>query len=509
MTIPLLSTLFRHPPTSTALIDALGRRLTYSELLSRIDQLTHRLPPPTSSTPSAPPRIVLLQPPTPPFVLSLLATWAHSSIPVPLSPLYPPPALLPLVEDSTPTTIIAHQQCEPILSHLPLSHIHPLVIDDSLAFPQQPNHEPDIPHPAEFNSASLTENTSLDHPALIMFTSGTTGRAKGVVWTHDMVSYQTSMLSRAWRWSAEDRILNVLPLHHIHGLVNVVLTALSVGAQIEMQPVFDAKRVWEAFLRDEGSAPTVFMAVPAVYRRLIDMYEASAGGVQGRMREAAGRVRLFVCGSASLGRKEFDKWQRISGHRILERYGMTEAGMILGNDYDDRKQGMLGLPLPGVEVKVRSEGGEGGRLLVKGRGVFQEYWGRPDATRQCFDKDGWMDTGDVVVREGSGFRMLGRASTDIIKTGGYKVSAVEIEDVLKDCPAVKDCSVVGVGDEVLGESIVAAVVSESAEVGKEVVRFAEQRLPRYKVPRRVVVVDDFPRNVLGKVQKKLLKKSLQ
>lgn len=391
-------------------------------------------------------------------------------------------------------------------SHLLPSTTNPVVLDESLI------READLDAEKLYKSRcdalqAATLNVARD-VAMIIYTSGTTGKPKGVVWTHAMIAYQTSMLQSVWRWSEHDRVLNVLPLHHIHGLINVVLTALYSGAQVEMHDRFDASRVWNAFLRDDATVPTVFMAVPAVYAQLIKMYEQSDKNERHTMRQGARRVRLFVCGSESLSKLDFMKWEAITGQRILERYGMTEAGMLLSNEYDKRHQGLLGMPLPGVEVKVDAEKGDPGRLLVRGPGVFREYWKKPDATEEAF-VDSWMDTGDVVMKEDKGYRMVGRASTDIIKTGGYKVSAIEIEEIVRECPGVEECSVVGLPHHVLGEYILAAVVSKEDGISEQVVEFVRKRLPRYKVPRKVVVVDGFPRNVLGKVQKKLLKMSFK
>lgn len=497
MTLPFLAALRRHTPATIALVDSLGNH-TYANLLSNAQRIARQLPPPNDRT--HPPTAALLLQPNATFVSTLLATWAVSSAAVPLSPLYPTAALHPLLSDVGPYVVLSDRSS----SHLLPSATNPVVLDEPLITKADVDAEKLYKPRCEALQAAVS-SVARD-AAMIIYTSGTTGKAKGVVWTHAMIAYQTSMLQFAWRWSRHDRVLNVLPLHHIHGLINVVLTALYSGAQVEMHDRFDALRVWNAFLRDDATVPTVFMAVPAVYAQLIKMYEQSDETERQTMRHGARRVRLFVCGSASLSKLDFVKWEAISGHRILERYGMTEAGMLLSNEYDNRHQGMLGVPLPGVEVKVDAEEGKPGPLLVRGPGVFHEYWGRPDATKQAF-VDGWMDTGDIVRKEKKGYKMVGRASTDIIKTGGYKVSAIEIEETVRECPGVDDCSVVGIPHHVLGEYILAAVVSKEDGIGQRVVEFVTKRLPRYKVPRRVVVVGDFPRNVLGKVQKKLLKKS--
>lgn len=496
----LFAALRRHDPAAVALVDSLGNH-TYAHLLASAHRVAQRIvrPSPSTGANASPPTIALLTQPKATFVSALLAAWSVPAAAVPLSTLYPAAALRPLLSDARPHVVLSDPPSTPLLP----PHVNPVVLHDSLI--AHANSDAERLYKARCDALQAAASTVAKDAALLIYTSGTTGRAKGVVWTHAMIAYQTTTMHAAWRWSERDRVLNVLPLHHIHGLINVVLTALYAGAQVEMHDHFDPSRVWKAFLRDDPTVPTVFMAVPAVYATLITAYEQSSDAEQRAMRHGARRVRLFVCGSASLSKFDYAKWEAITGQRILERYGMTEAGMILSNDYHDRQQGLLGAPLPGVEVRVDAEEGQSGRLLVRGPGVFREYWGRPRATDDAF-VDGWMDTGDVVVKEEKGYRMVGRASTDIINTGGYKVSAVEIEDVVRECPGVDDCSVVGIPHHALEEYILAAVVSKKSEIARQVLEFTKDRLPRYKVPRRVEVVDDFPRNVLGKIQKKLLKK---
>lgn len=510
----LFAALRAHNPARPAVSDAAGTH-SYGSLVRRAAALSHalRLPPTENDQPH---RVAVFTEPHLSFVAALLAAWAAPAAAVPLSPLYPPNALEPLLDDAHPAAIITETDTLPGLPH---RHSSPIVLADRIPVPES-GRAADLDASAyALQCDALSSSCSLSprDSALIMFTSGTTGRSKGVVWRHSMLSYQVRTLSSAWRWTSSDRVLNVLPLHHIHGLVNVVLTALYAGAHIEMHPSFDASSVWDAFMRSpqrDPKPPTVFMAVPAVYAKLIRAYESAAHAEQTRMREGAARLRLFVCGSASLSRRDFDAWERISGRRLLERYGMTETGMTLSNLYDCREQGLLGYPLPGVEVRVDGDGadGEEGQLLVRGPGVFREYWGRPEATRETFTDDGWLKTGDVVRRDGESgaFTMMGRASSDIIKTGGYKVSAIEIEEVLRDCPGVADCSVVGVEDDVLGQCIVAALIAPDGDAIVDKAKdWAEKNLPKYKVPRRFLVVEDLPRNVLGKVQKQVLKVNMK
>lgn len=356
--------------------------------------------------------------------------------------------------------------------------------------------------------------TGADRRAMVFYTSGTTGRPKGAVWTHRALVAQVEALTRAWGWSAGDRILSVLPLHHVHGVINVLMTALWNGAGCEFLPRFDAEATWRRLLSGEF---TLFMAVPTIYVKLIAAFERAPADRRRAMSEAARSLRLTVSGSSALPVDVLERWRQISGQILLERYGMTEVGMALSNPLDgERVPGAVGQPLPGVAVRLVDESGAPvaagtpGELEVRGPGLFAGYWGDPDATREAF-RDGWFRTGDVAVLEAGSYRILGRQSVDIIKTGGYKVSALEIEDALLAHPDVEECAVVGVPDPEWGERVTAAVVPRpGAELTVEALRgWAGGRLAPYKVPSRVHFVDQLPRNALGKVVKPDLLGSLE
>lgn len=540
-----LSTLSRHPSSSPA-ITSNGTTLSYGDLARAVSSLlphfVSRIPFCASSSETFPPRVAFLTPATAVYVQSLLATWNAGATAVPLSPLYPPNALGDLVNDSEPSLLVtacpyghAVTSSEGSWSSNPEMALLPLDANGAVS-PDAPCRNSSI-GAGEANVRSLSGSTTEivgDLPAMLLYTSGTTGVPKGVVWTHSMVDYQVSMLAREWRWTPNDHVLNTLPLHHVHGIVNILLTALYAGARCTMLDRFDVDTVWASFCAPVSESPTVFMAVPTIYQRLIRRYETANSREQQKWRAATARMRLFVCGSAALPKADFDAWQRISGHSILERYGMTETGMLLSNPYDARMCASLGVPLPGVDVKVVPPESQGtkvdeherkgtvqGELFVRGPGVFSRYWGREVETKDAFDEDGYFKTGDVVAMdaESKRFRMLGRASTDIVKTGGFKVSALEVEQVLTDCPLVRTGSVFGVDDGDLGQRLACAVVLEDgtcASADTPVMDDAAQRatllswfsahLPRYKVPRSIFFVQDIdiPRNALGKVQKKEL-----
>jgi malonyl-CoA/methylmalonyl-CoA synthetase len=273
-----------------------------------------------------------------------------------------------------------------------------------------------------------------------------------------------------------------------------------------MLPTFDAERAWEAIA---AGRLTLFMAVPTIYGRLIAAWEAAAEERRRAMGAGCRAMRLMVSGSAALPAATFARWREISGHDLLERYGMTEFGMALANPlHGERRAGCVGAPLPGVEVRLVADGGappppgEPGEIEVRGPGVFIEYWGQPEATRAAF-RDGWFRTGDTAVVEDGRWRILGRSSQDIIKTGGYKVSALEIEDVLRTHPAIADCAVVGVAHRDWGEQVCAAAeLVPGALLGLEELReWAKDRLARYKIPRDLHCLPSLPRNAMGKVVK--------
>jgi malonyl-CoA/methylmalonyl-CoA synthetase len=347
---------------------------------------------------------------------------------------------------------------------------------------------------------------SEDRRAMMVYTSGTTGRPKGVVTTHAILRAQVTSLADAWGWTADDRIVLVLPLHHVHGIVNVVLTALWTGATCEVPPSTDPDATWDAIA---SGRLTLFMAVPTIYGRLITAWDAAPPERRSALSAAARRLRLMVSGSAALPVRTLERWREITGHTLLERYGMTEIGMALGNPlYGERRPGSVGMAMPGVEVRLVDEtgapvpDGSPGEIEVRGPTVFLEYWRRPEATRAAF-RDGWFRTGDTAVVEDGRFRILGRSSVDIIKTGGYKVSALEIEEELRAHPAIAECAVVGIADEEWGERISVAVeLRTGASLELDALKgWAKERLAPYKVPRALACVDALPRNAMGKVTK--------
>jgi malonyl-CoA/methylmalonyl-CoA synthetase len=416
--------------------------------------------------------------------------WRAGGIAVPLCEAHPPPELAYVIDDAAAEIVVAHPEYE--------AKVRPIAQERGLRFL--------LTTELERGVDCVLPPLTPERRAMILYTSGTTGKPKGVVSTHGNIEAQVTTLVDAWGWSAEDRILNVLPLHHVHGIINVLTCALWSGAICEIHPAFDAEAVW---LRLASGELTLFMAVPTIYARLIQFLDQASPAQQQAMQDGCARLRLMVSGSAALPVSRLEQWRGISGHTLLERYGMTEIGMALSNPlHGERIPGSVGKPLPGVEARVVDEAdrvvtpGVSGELQVRGPGVFSEYFRRPDATQAAF-LDGWFRTGDMVVQENGVFRILGRNSVDIIKTGGYKVSALEIEEVLRAHPAIQECAVVGVPDAIWGECVGAALVLNPGQsLALDSLRaWGKERLAPYKVPSQMLVLDDLPRNVLGKVTK--------
>jgi malonyl-CoA/methylmalonyl-CoA synthetase len=419
------------------------------------------------------------------------AIWRAGGVAVPLAVSHPAAELDYVIRDAGASVVVGDAAFRAVLTPLARgAHARLVIVEDAL-----------VAAPA-----SGLPHLGSNRRAMIIYTSGTTGRPKGAVSTHQTIGAQISSLVSAWGWSPADRLLLVLPLHHVHGIINGLGCALAVRATCEMLAPFDAEQVWERLASGEI---TVFTAVPTIYHRLIASWDAAPAEVRRARSAGVQRLRLMMSGSAALPVQTLERWREISGHTLLERYGMTEIGMALANPLDgSRRPGFVGVPLPGVEVRLVDEqgaavpDGTAGEVEVRGPSVFLEYWQRPDETREAF-RDGWFRTGDMAVIVDGAYRLLGRTSVDIIKTGGFKVSALEIEEVLREHPAIAECAVVGVGDAEWGERVAAAVeLRPDASLSLEDLQeWARARLAPYKVPRALEPVAALPRNAMGKVTK--------
>ncbi|MGH8913213.1 MAG: acyl-CoA synthetase [Acidimicrobiia bacterium] len=459
---------------------------TYGELLSGSDRgaarLLHGMPDLEEA------RIAFMVASSSRYVRTQWSIWRAGGVAVPLCLTHPAPELEYVLDTTTPSVAIASPEHADLLRPLAAARgIEFLMVDEVDADP--------VPLPS----------VSPSRRAMMLFTSGTTGRPKGVVTTHANIEAQIRSLSEAWEWAEDDRILLTLPLHHIHGIVNIIGCALWNGARCDMLPKFDADRVIE---RLTGGDLTLYMAVPTIYHRLIAHLDQADEAKRDRVRLGSSRLRLMVSGSAALPIPVLEKWRALSGHTLLERYGMTEIGMGLSNPYrGERIPGSVGLPLPGVEVRLVDEqggpvpDGEPGEIQVRGPTVFREYWERPEDTEAAFTDDGWFRTGDTAVIEGGRYRILGRSSVDILKSGGEKISALEIEDVLLRHEAISEAAVVGIDDPEWGQKVVAVVVVKDPVEAEDLKGWARGILAPHKVPKEFHFTDALPRNPLGKTVK--------
>ncbi len=489
--LPLLQNAHRHPDRPAIISN--GRRYTYRELLAASEATALALLDGRADLGKA--RIAFLVAPGFDYVRTQWGIWRAGGIAVPLSDKHPYASIRYIVEDTGAEAVVFSRAYE--------ARLQPLFDE----FPIRT-----MPVEGVMGRAGELPEVASGRRAMILYTSGTTGRPKGVVSTHRNIEAQIRMLVTAWAWSADDHILNVLPMHHVHGIVNILSCALWSGACCEFLPKFEAEAVFDVFRRGEVN---LFMAVPTIYHKLIAYWEELPAAEQAEISDALRRFRLMVSGSAALPVSTLDKWRRISGHTLLERYGMTEMGMAISNPYrGERRPGHIGRPLPGVAVRLVDDHdhpvaeGTPGEIQVKGPNVFHEYWNRPEATRAAF-VDGWFRTGDIAALEDGSYRILGRNSVDIIKSGGYKISALEIEEVLRRHPDIADCGVVGIPDEEWGELIAAGLVLAGGKTtAPDLNEWLHDKLPRYQLPRKYGVLDDLPRNAMGKVTKKELQKIL-
>ena len=489
---PLLARLVGHPiATDVAIIGpdgVAGGAGTYGAIGARARALSGALRAGRRSLEGA--RVGFLVSPTRAWVDTLLGILLAGGCAVPLSPLSTAPELEYLVRDAGPIALVADPDLAARLE--PLREGRPLHTTDA-------RREPHLAPDAE---------PTADSPALMLYTSGTTGKPKGVVLSHGGVAATLASLEDAWRWHRRDRLLHVLPLHHTHGVVVALLGALWAGATARLVP-FEAERVWDLFAES-----TIFMAVPTMHHKLMERFRAADDATRARWSQNARALRLVTSGSAALPASLLGAFAEATGQTILERYGMTEIGMALSNPYDGpRVAGAVGVPLPGVEIDIVGDDGnatavgEPGELRVRSPQLFLGYHGDRGLTAAAYDEQGRFRTGDTGARDEHGVvRLLGRTSTDVLKSGGYKLSALEIEDALRAHPAIDEVAVVGLPDETWGDAVTACVVLRSgATLSLDELRaWSKERLAPYKVPRALHVLEALPRNAMGKLQKKAL-----
>lgn len=488
--LQLVENAFRFP-SKTAVIDS-QISYSYQDILDRSHGVSDTLLYKRLDLNEA--RVAFMVSPGIDYIAVQWGIWRAGGIAVPLCISYPLPSLDYVIEDTQAEYLFVSPVYVSILEKYKSdSDIHFIEMDSILA-----SGKVELPQ------------VSKDRGAMILYTSGTTSLPKGVLTTHAIIESQISTLVEAWDWTSDDHILEILPLHHVHGIINVLCCALWSGATVEFLNPFSAKEVFRIF--EEGKL-NVFMAVPTIYFKLISEFESLSLDAQKKLSASMSNFRLMISGSAALPVSVMKKWKEISGHYLLERYGMTEIGMAISNPYDgERRAGYIGQPLPNVQIRTVDEqnvimqDGMPGEIHVKGPCVFKEYWGKAEATAKSFTEDGWFMTGDIAVLEEGYYRILGRDSIDIIKSGGYKISALEIEEVLRTYPGIKDSGVVGIPNEEWGELVVAALVCDDIPDLVQLNSWMRAQMPPYKTPRQYILIEDLPRNTMGKVTKNELKK---
>nr|XP_060644396.1 malonate--CoA ligase ACSF3, mitochondrial [Anolis sagrei ordinatus] len=474
-------------------------------------------------------RIAFLCPNDASYVTAQWASWMSGAIAVPLYRKHPMPELEYFIQDSQSALLVVEEGY--------LDKVTPSA--ERLGIPVLPllgSGKSDMVANGSLLEAGCPISEWKDRGAMIVYTSGTTGRPKGVLSTHQNLQAVITGLVDKWEWTKDDVILHVLPLHHVHGIVNKLLCPLWVGATCVMLPEFNAQAVWETFLNPQTHRVNIFMAVPTIYAKLTEYYSQhyTQPHVQDFIRAVCqNNIRLMVSGSAALPVPVLEKWKSITGHTLLERYGMTEVGMALSNPLrGPRVPGSVGNPLPGVKVRiateslqrdgpaytVHAEGNEDGtkvtpglenkegELFVKGPTVFREYWNKPTETKEAFTPDGWFKTGDTAVYKDGTYWIRGRTSVDIIKSGGYKISALEVERHLLAHQSIADVAVIGAPDSMWGQRVSAVVKLHKGHTLslKELKEWARESMASYTIPSELLLVEEIPRNQMGKVDKKQL-----
>lgn len=569
------------------------RVLSYQEVIAKaikISSCIQQKYPPTSSSPFVAHSTI----PGSDYIACQWGAFAAKKASVPLSISQKTPELEHVLQDSNPVLIFVSPK-SPNQDQV-LQAAHNLNMSDRVVLLEEDISWDivlggDLPDAAQLLEGSAP-NPSLDQPALLLYTSGTTGKPKGVLHSHRNLFHQITDLVAAWEWQPEDVALHVIPLHHVHGVVNILSCAAYSGAQLQFQP-FDPYALWKQWAnqppphapdiwrhlhhRDDDKPsppssassshenkqhpseddptlphlprPTVFMAVPTIYAKLLEAARQSPPDlIQQAVERTLYPMRLQVSGSAALPTTILHEWRQLTQHTLLERYGMTEFAMALSNPYNEivapRQAGYVGLPLPSVQVRLVDETTKGvlwdgnsalhrnddsatpisGALQVKGPTVFQEYWNRPDATREAFQDGNYFDTGDVAEYNPvlDSYRILGRASVDILKVGGHKVSALEIERVLLEHEQIEEVVIVGIPDDTWGQRVgmisrarkispphtIQPVGNNNDKMGplslEELQDWCESRMAQYKTPTRIVWLDEIPKNAMGKVNKKEL-----
>lgn len=451
-------------------------------------------------------RVALLLPKGLEFIELYLAVLSLGAIALPLNPGYRPEEILYFLSDSGSSLVVIHSEkyneLVSVLKQIPSLQfiIMDKEIPNGLCYPRLLKKSMVIKEPSY--------PTQGEDVALLCYTSGTTGRSKGAMITHENLIQNMKALNQAWRWTDRDKLLHVLPLFHIHGLTVALQGGLYAGSTIIMKERFDPYEAWTIL---EEKRCTMLMAVPTIYQRLSQAWETL------EIKPNLEAVRVFISGSAPLPEPLFNSFKEQTGHTLLERYGMTETGMIASNPFDSelRKVKSVGYPLDGVTIRVVGKNnqdvtpGEVGEVWIKGNNVFKGYWKQPEKTAESFE-EGWFKSGDLGYQDPDDNLRLylsGRAK-ELIITGGENVYPKEIENILEDHAAVQESAVFGLSHEDLGEQVTAAVVLKEgfSLEALELIDFCKTRLAGYKCPKKIFFRFALPRNNMGKLQKHLLQK---
>jgi malonyl-CoA/methylmalonyl-CoA synthetase len=479
--------------TRTAIVTPGGDQVSYSDLIALSGRLANAL---VARGVKPSDRVAVQVEKSVPALVLYLATVRAGAVYLPLNTAYTLTELEYFIGDAEPSLIICDPGKQDGVQQLAVG------VGATVETLDVQGHGSLMDAAADAPDAFATVERAGDDLAAILYTSGTTGRSKGAMLTHDNLVSNALTLKEVWRFTADDVLIHALPIYHTHGLFVASNVTLFSGASMIFLSRFDAGEVLELMSR-----ATALMGVPTFYVRLLQH--------SGLGKDATSGMRLFVSGSAPLLAETHREWSARTGHAILERYGMTETNMNTSNPYDgDRVPGAVGLPLPGVSARITDpETGkelatnEIGMIEVKGPNVFKGYWRMPEKTASEFRPDGFFITGDLGRIDEHGYvHILGRGK-DLVITGGFNVYPKEIEDEIDAIPGVFESAVIGVPHEDFGEGVTAVIVrSKEADVDEKAVLAAlEGRLARFKQPKRVVFVEDLPRNTMGKVQKNILR----
>jgi len=436
-------------------------------------------------------RVAIITPEKLRFLGAHLGALYAGAVSLPLNPRFTREELRYFLEDSAARVVVAGDGERPVVESLAaeLPELHAVLADA---------------HPAHAPQRSYSEPAiAPDAPCLLLYSSGTTGRPKGVVHTHANLASSLRALQAFWRFTPEDVLVNVLPLFHIHGLSFATHLSLLSGSCMVMEQSFHPRNTLDLVGRG-----TVFMAIPTFYYSFLERPEFAAAARQWRS------LRLFTCGSAPIRAEVLPQLEEVLGRPVINRYGMTEAHVITSLPLDGPWPcGSVGLPLAGIEVRVTTEDGkpaapgEVGTVGLRGPNLFRDYWRKPDATRAAF-ASGWFDTGDLGARDEAGFLTLVGRKNDLIITSGFNVYPQVVERVINECPGVRESAVVGTPDRKRGERVVAAVVRNDKNLSERTLRaHLSERLVDYQRPSEIVFVEALPRNAMGKVMRRELFKT--